>query len=57
MRSSDPKIGKYVEARTVRGTDYVRGKVVDIATGRNGTWYSIQPKGDDAFKTRRACIK
>lgn len=57
MRSSDPKVGKYVEARTVRGTEYVRGKVTDITTGRNGTWYSIQPKGDDAFKTRRSCIK
>lgn len=57
MRSSDPKIGKFVEARTARGTEYVRGKVTDITTGRNGTWYSIQPKGGDAFKTRRACIK
>ena len=57
MRSSEPKVGKAVEARTVRGTEYVRGKVVDISTGRNGAWYSIQPKGEAVFKTRRAYIK
>lgn len=57
MRSSDPKVGKMVDARTARGTEYVRGKVIAVDATAHGTWYTIQAKGGKPFKTRRACIK
>lgn len=56
MPSSDIKVGKTVQARTVRGTEYVAGKVTAVSTGPTGAWYTIKTKAGE-FRTRRACIK
>ena len=60
MKSSDKlKVGKRVEARTVRGDGtYFRGTIADVSTGKSGSWYTIKSKAyGGEFKTRAACIK
>ena len=57
MRSSEPKVGKTVEARTVRGTEYVRGKITNVIEGPNGKFYEVTPKGGKPFRTRASCVK
>ena len=57
MPSSDLKplkVGKRVEARTIRGTEYHKGSIVEV--GERG-WYTVRSKTGGTFKTRRSCIK
>ena len=58
MRSSDLKVGKRVEARTVRGSEYVSGKITNVIEGPNGKFYEVtSTKGGKVFRTRASCIK
>jgi hypothetical protein len=47
-----------VIARTVRGTEFVEGRVVKTHPGAKGDWIEVQPdaKGSKSFRTRACCV-
>lgn len=53
------KKGQAVNARTIRGTSHIAGKVTAIEQTAKGQWVTVQPDAADskAFKTRPALCK
>lgn len=53
---SELKQGQAVNARTIRSTSTVRGKVTEIVQTNKGAWVTVQPDaaGSKPFKTRPA---
>ncbi len=52
------KTGSAVIAKTVRGVESVKGKIVAINKGLKGDWYEVQPadKTKKSFKTRLSSL-
>ncbi len=53
---SELKKGQAVNARTIRATSTVAGKVIEIEQTAKGAWVTVQPDAADSkpFKTRPA---
>ncbi len=54
---SDLKKNQRVTAKTVPGTKYSPGKIIDIRGGAKGDWYRVKLDDGSTINTRAACIK
>lgn len=52
------KAKQKVIARTVRGTEFIEGRVVAVHPGAKGDWIEVQPDTKDSkpFRTRACCV-
>lgn len=55
---SEFKKGDAVQARTLRGQDYVKGHVAEVHQTQSGEWVEVQPedKSWKPFRTRPSLV-